>query len=251
MMRSLILLLVVAATCAFQASVPARTASSALFVAQVPNAKEKGYTPKWTKKETIGGGDMADDAKGLKGNIPVVFTQGNETRTTMAIVGQPLSDVATQAGQFIKYACKKGECGTCECMSNGKWVRPCVDTVPATQLPGQTLKIKIKAIKSKTTSSGKFYSVKSFFMGFYNNLLGMVGFVKMRREAKQNFADRLEYEELIRTLTLEKRAERIEHEEAEEEMKRHRQSIDYSGLNPVLTQVITKTRTETSTTLKP
>lgn len=165
----------------------------------------KGYEPQWKKKETIGGGDFDNKDKGLIGTIPVVFKQGNETRSTVAIVGQPLSDVASQAGQFIKYGCGKGECGTCEALCNGKWIRPCVEGVPADLAPGEELVILIKELKSKSTSSGKFYSVRSFFMGFYNNLLGMVGFVKTRKLAKKNWEDRQQYEDLIRQKTLEKK----------------------------------------------
>lgn len=167
----------------------------------------KKYEPKWVKKETLGGDGLDEKGKGLIGDIPVVFKQGNSTKRTMALVGQPLSDVATQANQFIKYGCKKGECGTCECMVDGKWIRPCVESVPA--IPkGQELVIQLKALKSKSTSSGKFYSVRSFFMGFYNNALGMIGFVKTRRESKKNWQDRLEYEELVRIKTLEKKSAR-------------------------------------------
>ena len=164
-----------------------------------------GYEPQWKKKDTIGGADLNSKDKGLIGSVSVVFKQGNVTKTTMAIVGQPLSDVASQAGQFIKYGCGKGECGTCEALCNGKWIRPCINTVPADLAPGEDLVIQVKDIKSKTTSSGKFYSARSFFMGFYNNLLGMVGFVKTRKLAKKNWDDRQEYEELIRQKTLEKK----------------------------------------------
>ena len=164
-----------------------------------------GYEPQWKKKDTIGGADLNSKDKGLVGSVSVVFKQGNVTKTTMAIVGQPLSDVASQAGQFIKYGCGKGECGTCEALCNGKWIRPCINSVPADLAPGEDLVIQVKDIKSKTTSSGKFYSARSFIMGFYNNLLGMVGFVKTRKLAKKNWDDRQEYEELIRQRTLEKK----------------------------------------------
>jgi hypothetical protein len=66
----------------------------------------------------------------------------------------------------------------------------------------------LKEIKNKAKSSGKFYSFRSFLMGFYNNLLGMVGFVKRRRAAKKNWEERMEMEELIRQKTLEKRRAR-------------------------------------------
>eukprot|EP00545_Synedropsis_sp_CCMP1620_P010214 CAMPEP_0119006810 /NCGR_PEP_ID=MMETSP1176-20130426/2554_1 /TAXON_ID=265551 /ORGANISM="Synedropsis recta cf, Strain CCMP1620" /LENGTH=184 /DNA_ID=CAMNT_0006958811 /DNA_START=161 /DNA_END=711 /DNA_ORIENTATION=+ len=140
---------------------------------------DASYVPKWKKKKTLAddsdGMDFGD--KGIKGTVSVVFQQGNATKTTMAMPGQPLRDVATQAGQFIKYGCGKGECGTCEAMCNGKWVRPCKDVVPVDASSSESVVITVKDMASKSTSSGQFFSVKSFFMGFYNNVLGMVGFV--------------------------------------------------------------------------
>jgi len=172
------------------------------------------YEPKWKKKETLGGDDdgVGFQSKGLIGTVPVLFKEGNQTLSTMAIVGQPLSDVASQAGQFIKYSCKKGECGTCECKMDGKWVRPCVATVPADVKPGRDLVIEVKKVKNKGRASGKFYSARSFVMGFYNNAIGMIGFVQTRRQAQKNWDDRQEYEELIRVKTIEHRTTRLERE---------------------------------------
>ena len=165
------------------------------------------YEPKWKKKQTLEKGEKAEDV-GLVGTVPVVFKQGNDTKTTLAIVGQPLSDVAAQAGQYIKYGCGKGECGTCESLCNGKWVRPCSTTVPADLAPGEELVITIKQTKNKSKSSGKFYSAKSFVMGAYNNILGMVGFVKTRKYASKNWEERQDYESLIAKRVAEKKAAR-------------------------------------------
>lgn len=186
--------------------------SSPLFMSTTAEEKPKeGYVPKWKKKKTLAdeSGNLDFSAKGIKGTVPVLFKQGDVTKSTMAMPGQPLRDVATQAGQFIKYGCGKGECGTCEAMCNGKWVRPCKDVVPVGLDPEEEIVVTVKDIASKTTSSGQFFSIKSFFMGFYNNVLGMVGFVKYRQNAKKNWEERQEYEELIRTLTLEKRKARL------------------------------------------
>lgn len=169
----------------------------------------KNYEPKWKKSQTlaeeVGESGVKDpSAGGLIGDIEVLFNQGNETRSTLALAGQPLSSVAAQAGQFIRYGCKKGECGTCQAMCDGKWIRPCVVKVP--DVPkGEQYVVTLKAIKNKSKSSGKFFSVKSFFMGFYNNLLGMVGFVKQRRVARKNFLDRMEIEDNILKIAEEKR----------------------------------------------
>ena len=178
------------------------------------NGQGSGYVPKWTKKSTLADEqgsikDIGFEKVGLKGTIPVVFKQGNDTRTSMAWTGQPLRDVAAQAGQFIKYGCGKGECGTCECMVNGKWIRPCISTVPA-MATGEELIVQVKAVKSKSSSSGTFFSIRSFIMGFWNNLLGMIGFVKFRRAAKQNWDERKAYEELVAQKALEKKLRRAQ-----------------------------------------
>jgi ferredoxin len=192
-------------------SSPAVSSSARHVVAG--NSNTKGYTPKWTKKKTLADeqgttASLGFDNVGLKGNIPVVFRQGNDTRTSMAWAGQPIRDVATQAGQYIQYGCGKGECGTCECMMNGKWVRPCVETVPASAADTGDLIIQIKAVKAKSKSSGKFFSIRSFLMGFWNNLLGMVGFVKFRKAARKNWEERKAYEDLVLKRTMEKKLAR-------------------------------------------
>ncbi|KAG7345546.1 2Fe-2S iron-sulfur cluster binding domain containing protein [Nitzschia inconspicua] len=179
----------------------------------------KGYSPKWTKKETLADkqgstASLGFENVGLKGTIPVVFRQGNETRTSMAWAGQPLRDVATQAGQFIQYGCGKGECGTCECMMNGKWVRPCIENVPAAAAGAGDLVIQVKAVKAKSKSSGTFFSIRSFLMGFWNNLLGMIGFVKFRKAARKNWEERKAYEDLVLKRTMEKKLARAREEAA-------------------------------------
>lgn len=184
--------------------------SSTSLAAATASGKKKPYKPKWVKKETLADslGDTSSlgfDKVGLKGTIPVVFKQGNETRTSMAWAGQPIRDVASQAGQYIQYGCGKGECGTCECMMNGKWVRPCIETVPATAEGAGDLVLQIKAVKAKATSSGQFFSIKSFFMGFWNNILGMLGFFRFRKKASENWDERKAYEDLVAQKTLEKK----------------------------------------------
>ena len=197
----LLLLLIAPSARAFLTAPTRRRLDAPVTMAVKEKAK---YDPKWKKQLTLAE-QMEKDGKsgggaaevGLVGTIPVVFKQGNQSKTTMAIVGQPLSDVATQAGQFIKYGCGKGECGTCEALCNGKWIRPCTSTVPADLAAGEEYTIVVKEVASKAASSGKFYSARSFIMGFYNNLLGMVGFVKWRTKANENFDERMEYEQLL------------------------------------------------------
>ena len=72
------------------------------------------------------------------------------------------------------------------------------------------LVILVKGTKAKVVSSGKFFSVKSFLLGFWNNLLGMGGFVRDRRVAKKNYQDRISNEDEILRLTAEKKRKRAE-----------------------------------------
>jgi len=170
----------------------------------------KNYQPKWKKKKTLAeetGEAAPPSAVGLTGTVPVLFKMGDETKTSMATVGQPLRDVASQAGQYIKYGCGKGECGTCECLSNGQWIRPCTAVVPADfdiDGSGQYV-ITVKEVKNKARSSGKFYSVRSFLMGFYNNILGMAGMVMTKRAAKRNYDERMGYEDMVKAKVMEKK----------------------------------------------
>lgn len=188
-----------------------------------PTTTRLGYEPKWKKKETLSDQDGSDNFvdKGIKGTVPVIFRQGDDEKSTMAFPGQPLRDVATQAGQFIKYGCGKGECGTCEALVDGQWIRPCSTFVPSLG-DNEEYVVQVKDVKSKAKSSGKFFSVRSFFMGFWNNLLGIVGFVKYRRNAKENWKERQDYEDLIRAKTLEKRRLRQEQEAADPKNKKNK-----------------------------
>ena len=172
----------------------------------VPKPRQK-YEPKWKKKQTLAEQGGKKDFKdiGLKGTVSVVFQQGNVTKTTAAFPGQPLRDVASQAGQYIQYGCGKGECGTCECLSEGKWIRPCSTAVPGNIPAGQDFVIQLKELKAQNISSGKFYSFRSFLRGFWNNALGIVGFVKFRKAAKKNWNERQEYEDMIKQKVMERK----------------------------------------------
>jgi len=264
---------------ALQQPVPVlrQPASSSALFSTASKSKKKGYVTKWTKKKTLaeedgssGGGDDVDsyNKKGITGSIPVVFKarskkrkkkndndeaeedilMGSNSVTSTTFPGQPLRDVASQAGQFIPYNCKKGQCGACSSRikvvspsgNNDNespkyvWVRPCVDIVPtsirlsspssvagdnkdsddaATSGDGDVLVFEISETKSKIISSGKFFSAKSFLLGFWNNAIGMVGFVRDRRKAKRNWNERQEYEQLIVEQTLAKKRSRAKQQQ--------------------------------------
>ena len=147
-----------------------------------------------TLADTTGGvASVGEGAVGLIGNVPVTFTQGNESISTKAIVGQPLSEVASQCGQYIKYQCRKGECGTCEVRINGQWTRTCVTKVPHVA-QGETFAVHVRGSMVKTAKSSRFYSFKSILAGAKNNLLGMVGFVREGKRSDATFKHRIDSE---------------------------------------------------------
>lgn len=100
-------------------TVPLHTYSTSTELSAILSGEgRKNYVPKWKKKQTLAeeAPTLDLEAKGIKGTINVRFQQGNATKLYLARPGQPLRDVALQAGQFIKYGCGKGECGTCEAL---------------------------------------------------------------------------------------------------------------------------------------
>jgi hypothetical protein len=118
----LLALLLVAITSAFTISQhhrsSVRTLAQPTQLAILSGEGRKNYDPKWKKQKTLAelGPPLDLESKGIKGSVQVKFRQGNETKLYLARPGQPLRDVALQAGQFIKYGCGKGECGTCEAL---------------------------------------------------------------------------------------------------------------------------------------
>jgi len=169
----------------------------ALCTCRTPRS-EHAVMKKWEARKTLadtagGVSDAGFDAVGLDGKIPVVFRQGNDTLSTVARQGQPLSQVAAQAGQFIKYKCGKGECGTCEVRVDGQWIRTCSVKVPYVP-EGETYDVFVRASMTKSKKSSRFFSFRSFIAGAKNNILGMVGFVREGRKSKNAFDERLERE---------------------------------------------------------
>ena len=211
-------------------TIPSSSSTSPLFMSSTTEdeklklTKKEGYVPKWKKKETLadltGTADLSAQDKGLIGSVSITFQQGKGESATLiqttALPCQPLKLVASQAGQYIKYGCGKGECGTCESLCNGKYLRPCVDVVPTDLEPDAVtgryppLLIQVKGTKAKVVSSGKFFSVKSFLLGFWNNFLGMLGLVRDRRKAKKNWQERMDKEDEVKRITEEKKRRRAE-----------------------------------------
>jgi len=172
-------------------------------LARSPSSRTVDVTMKktWSRRETLaekGGGleDKGAEAVGLSGTIPVEFEHSDVKLKTMAMPGQPLSEVASQAGQYIKYKCKKGECGTCEVRVDGQWVRTCVATIPYVE-KGETYKVHVRTSMKQGKKSSRFFSLRSFYDGFKNNVLGMVGFVREGRKSQSAFDERIANEKKL------------------------------------------------------
>jgi len=84
--------------------------------------------------------------------------------------------------------------------------------------------VQVKAVKSKSVSSGKFFSIQSFLMGFWNNFLGMIGFVKFRKAARKNWEERKSYDDLVLQKTMAKKLARARAEAAKLNQKNGRSS---------------------------
>eukprot|EP00277_Geminigera_cryophila_P000834 CAMPEP_0179427970 /NCGR_PEP_ID=MMETSP0799-20121207/13772_1 /TAXON_ID=46947 /ORGANISM="Geminigera cryophila, Strain CCMP2564" /LENGTH=234 /DNA_ID=CAMNT_0021203257 /DNA_START=10 /DNA_END=714 /DNA_ORIENTATION=+ len=143
----------------------------------------------WSQKDVVDGPKGA----GLQGDIACLFKIGDEEKPTTAFAGQPLSDVATQANAFIPYKCKKGECGTCDVLINGKWVHACQTTIPS-MAKGEVFQVNIREGKVQAKKASGFFSAQSFVDGFTNNALGVVGFVNEGIKEEDNFNVRMERE---------------------------------------------------------
>lgn len=177
-----------------------------LFDSILPGKKDDSNAvvfKEWSTKDVVEGPKGA----GLKGDVDVTFKIGEEdVKSTKAFAGQPLSEVAIQADAFINYKCKKGECGTCDVMIDGKWVHTCQTKVPS-MAKGETLNVFIRAGKVKSKKSSGFFSAQSFVDGFTNNALGVVGFVAEGIKEEDSFNVRMEREkELLAKVAAKKAA---------------------------------------------
>jgi aerobic-type carbon monoxide dehydrogenase small subunit (CoxS/CutS family) len=157
----------------------------------------------WTTKDTLEGPKGA----GLGGNIDVLFKIGEEEKPTKAFAGQPLSEVAAQAGAVIPYKCKKGECGTCKVMIDGKWAQACQTKIPSLG-SSEIFQVNIREANVKSKKASGFYSAQSFFDGFTNNAMGVVGFVSEGIKEEDNFQVRMQREKELLAKVAAKKAAR-------------------------------------------
>merc|ERR550525_615393 len=140
----------------------------------------------------------------LLGDTPVVFQPQNVM--TMARVGPPLSEVASQADVFIRYKCRKGECKTCVVNIDGKWVSACQTKIPPLA-PGQEFGVRVRPVSDahKNKEKAAFFSPASIADGFMNNAIGMLGFASESAAADPDFSVRIGKEKAIEKLTARKK----------------------------------------------
>ena len=145
--------------------------------------------------------DEKSKATTLLGNVPIKFTCGDKEVQAWAFEGQPLSDVAASVDVFIRYKCKKGECGTCEVQHNGKWIKTCQTNIPHVA-NGESFDIRVREVSAsqKGKKPSTFFSPASFVEGVVNNGLGVVGFINEGRKADDEFSVRMEREAKIAAL---------------------------------------------------
>ncbi|KAL7427697.1 hypothetical protein ACHAXH_002318 [Discostella pseudostelligera] len=77
-----------------------------------------------------------EDAGLKKGpNVSDVIVNGTPVK---AVAGQKVSQVMAAARVKINYSCKKGDCGTCELLMNGRNEKACTSVIPRGKCTIQT-----------------------------------------------------------------------------------------------------------------
>uniref|UniRef100_A0A7S1CYE3 2Fe-2S ferredoxin-type domain-containing protein n=1 Tax=Cyclophora tenuis TaxID=216820 RepID=A0A7S1CYE3_CYCTE len=84
-------------------------------------------------------GKKNKESAGLKGGGPKYDQVTLNGKPIKAVAGQKVSQVAAAARVKITYSCKKGDCGTCEILMNGRMTKACQAKIPAGKCDMQTL----------------------------------------------------------------------------------------------------------------
>jgi len=110
-------------TAAFQAPRPAVRATSTV----VDMGFMDGFKKAFENDPTYAGDKGSAGLSSTKQPIEVTIVG----RKTKALPGQRMKDVIRASRAPIPFNCENGECGTCECLVNGRKVRVCKYNVPA------------------------------------------------------------------------------------------------------------------------
>lgn len=93
-----------------------------------------GLKGAFANDDSLGKRDDAGIKGGAKFNNQVTINRN----PIKAVPGQKVSQVAAAARVKITYSCKKGDCGTCEVMMNGRIIKACQATIPTGKCDIQT-----------------------------------------------------------------------------------------------------------------
>lgn len=113
------LLTLLATTAAFAPTAPPRTLTQ---VSGIFDGLAKAF-----ENESFDDKPSAGLSGGAKKTVDITVCG----KKTQAIPGQRMKDVVRSARAPIKFNCEDGQCGTCECLVNGRKTRVCVAKVPA------------------------------------------------------------------------------------------------------------------------
>lgn len=130
---------------------------------------------------------------GKTSDVTIVEFTTPEIITVEAKAGDELGDIAKAAGVEIKYKCRKGECGTCEVKTDGKWIKTCQTTIPFLG-QDEVFRVEVKAAESEKAA---FFSPKSLADGFFNNVAGMAGFAQAVAGADEDYNARIAREQVL------------------------------------------------------
>jgi len=95
----------------------------------------KAFSDAFANDKSLGKAQNA----GLKGGPKMNENVSINGKAVKAVVGQKVSAVANAARVKISYNCKQGDCGTCMVKMNGRKVKACQMTIPASKCNIETL----------------------------------------------------------------------------------------------------------------
>lgn len=119
--------------------------STSAFVIVAPTATPQkstalnlfgGLKGAFSNDDSLGKAENAGIKGGPKFNDKVTF---NGKALKNVVPGQAISKVAASNRVKITYSCKKGDCGTCEILVNGRMTKACQATIPNGKCDMRTL----------------------------------------------------------------------------------------------------------------
>lgn len=124
-------------------SVIAAEYTASAFTAPLANNRNLRIPSSSSQLDIFGNAFANDDSLGKKENPglkkgPKVSEVTVNGKPVKAVAGQKVSQVMASARVKMTYSCKKGNCGTCEMLLNGRVEKACVAKVPIGKCTIQT-----------------------------------------------------------------------------------------------------------------